>query len=258
MGFYSKHGLNVDVIKTAGWAVIRDKTLNKEYDAAHMLSPMPLAITLGAGSTPIQTPCRRWRTSTARAITLAIQDKRDRKVGRVSFAVPFDYSMHNYLLRYYVAEHGSTTPTIQDPRRAPPRWWPACAPIFDVIGSRSRSTSVPSTTASFHPRSVERIVGRPSVLRLRGLARVHRRHALPTRRCSKPSSTPRPLRMRPRTAKPSPRRSRPPSSTSRSPCWADLTGTYADGLGGVKRDPNRIDFDPFPPGNPSPCGSSRR
>jgi nitrate/nitrite transport system substrate-binding protein len=25
-----------------------------------------------------------------------------------------------------------------------------------------------------------------------------------------------------------------------------LTGTYADGLGNVKRDPNRIDFDPFP------------
>src|SRR6476661_8517146 len=43
MGFYEKHGLNVDVIKTAGWAVIRDKTINKEYDAAHMLSPMPLA-----------------------------------------------------------------------------------------------------------------------------------------------------------------------------------------------------------------------
>ena len=50
MGFYAKHGLNVEVIKTAGWAVIRDKTLNKEYDAAHMLSPMPLAITLGVGS----------------------------------------------------------------------------------------------------------------------------------------------------------------------------------------------------------------
>src|SRR4029077_695069 len=25
-----------------------------------------------------------------------------------------------------------------------------------------------------------------------------------------------------------------------------LTGTYADGLGGVKKDPNRIGFDPFP------------
>src|SRR5947209_1756464 len=39
MGFYGKHGLNVEVVKTAGWAVIRDKTINKEYDAAHMLSP---------------------------------------------------------------------------------------------------------------------------------------------------------------------------------------------------------------------------
>jgi ABC-type nitrate/sulfonate/bicarbonate transport system substrate-binding protein len=66
MGFYAKHGLDVDVVKTAGWAVIRDKTLNKEYDAAHMLSPMPLAITLGAGRAPCPTPCRRSRTSTAR------------------------------------------------------------------------------------------------------------------------------------------------------------------------------------------------
>src|SRR6185295_14311834 len=30
MGFYAKQGLNVEVIKTAGWAVIRDKTINKE------------------------------------------------------------------------------------------------------------------------------------------------------------------------------------------------------------------------------------
>ena len=40
LGFYAKHGLNVEVVKTAGWAVIRDKTINKEYDAAHMLAPM--------------------------------------------------------------------------------------------------------------------------------------------------------------------------------------------------------------------------
>src|SRR5258706_12275059 len=50
MGFYARQGLDVEVVKTAGWAVIRDKTLNKEYDAAHMLSPMPLAITLGVGA----------------------------------------------------------------------------------------------------------------------------------------------------------------------------------------------------------------
>ncbi|HEY8578437.1 MAG TPA: ABC transporter substrate-binding protein, partial [Beijerinckiaceae bacterium] len=50
LGFYKKHGLDVEVVKTAGWAVIRDKTINKEYDAAHMLAPMPIAITMGVGS----------------------------------------------------------------------------------------------------------------------------------------------------------------------------------------------------------------
>src|SRR5260221_5626798 len=50
LGFYAKHGLNVEVVKTAGWAVIRDKTINKEYDASHMLAPMPIAITLGLGA----------------------------------------------------------------------------------------------------------------------------------------------------------------------------------------------------------------
>src|SRR5258708_1382597 len=50
LGFYTKHGLNVEVVKTAGWAVIRDKTINKEYDASHMLAPMPLAISLGLGA----------------------------------------------------------------------------------------------------------------------------------------------------------------------------------------------------------------
>ena len=40
----------MEVVKTAGWALIRDKAMSGEYDAAHMLSPMPLAITLGVGA----------------------------------------------------------------------------------------------------------------------------------------------------------------------------------------------------------------
>ena len=79
MGFYSKHGLNVEVIKTAGWAVIRDKTLNKEYDAAHMLSPMPLAITMGAGSAPTPYTMPAVENINGQAITLSLKhkDKRD-------------------------------------------------------------------------------------------------------------------------------------------------------------------------------------
>jgi len=109
MGFYARHGLDVEVVKTAGWAVVRDKTLNKEYDAAHMLSPMPLAITLGAGATAIPYTMPAVENINGQAITLAMRhkDKRDPKLWKgFKFAVPFDYSMHNYLLRYFVAEHG--------------------------------------------------------------------------------------------------------------------------------------------------------
>src|SRR5258708_30227620 len=109
MGFYSKQGLNVEIVKTAGWAVVRDKTINKEYDAAHMLSPMPLAITLGVGSKPIPYTMPAVENINGQAITLSVKhkDKRDPKSWKgFKFAVPFDYSMHNYLLRYYVAEHG--------------------------------------------------------------------------------------------------------------------------------------------------------
>lgn len=52
LGFYKKHGLNASVKRAAGWAMIRDWAVNKEVDAAHMLTPMPLAITLGVGSVP--------------------------------------------------------------------------------------------------------------------------------------------------------------------------------------------------------------
>src|SRR6476619_3750583 len=109
MGFYSKQGLNVKALKTAGWAVVRDKTVNNEYDASHMLSPMPLALSRGLGSQPVPFAVPAIENINGQGITLAIKhnDKRDPKQWKgFKFAIPFDYSMHNYLLRYYLAEHG--------------------------------------------------------------------------------------------------------------------------------------------------------
>ncbi len=123
MGFYSKQGLNVEVVKTAGWAVVRDKTLNKEYDAAHMLSPMPLAISVGAGSKPIPYTMPAVENINGQAITLAMKhkDKRNPKDWKgFKFAVPFDYSMHNYLLRYYLAEAGIDPDMDVQIRSVPP------------------------------------------------------------------------------------------------------------------------------------------
>jgi hypothetical protein len=173
MAFYTKYGLEVDVVKTAGWAVIRDKTLNKEYDAAHMLSPMPLAITLGAGATPQPYTMPAVENINGQAITLAMKhkDRRDPKSWKgLKFAVPFDYSMHNYLLRYYVCggwarpRHGHP-----DPRRAAAR--------DGRESSRREYRRLPRTRSSepargirwrrIHPSSVEGDLGRPSLLRVR-------------------------------------------------------------------------------------------
>ena len=109
LGFYEKQGLNVSVVKTAGWALIRDKVINKEYDASHMLAPMPLAISLGVGANALPMNVATIQNINGQAITLAMKhkDKRDPKLWKgMIFAVPFEYSMHNFLLRYYVAEHG--------------------------------------------------------------------------------------------------------------------------------------------------------
>jgi nitrate/nitrite transport system substrate-binding protein len=109
LGFYEKQGLNVSLVKTAGWALIRDKVINKEYDASHLLAPMPLAMSLGVGSGPLPMNVATIQNSNGQAITLALKhkDNRDPKNWKgFKFAVPFEFSMHNFLLRYYLAEHG--------------------------------------------------------------------------------------------------------------------------------------------------------
>ncbi|MBF8179263.1 CmpA/NrtA family ABC transporter substrate-binding protein [Herminiimonas contaminans] len=109
LGFYSKQGLNVQLLKTAGWALVRDKMMNKEYDATHFLSPMPLAISLGLGSNPQPMNVATIQNVNGQAITLALKHKNNRDPKNwkgFKFAIPFEFSMHNMLLRYYLAEAG--------------------------------------------------------------------------------------------------------------------------------------------------------
>ena len=109
LGFYKKHGLNASVKRAAGWAMIRDWAVNKEVDAAHMLTPMPLAITLGAGSMPTPIYMPAVENINGQAITLHIKHKNVKTAAEMKgfrFCVPFDFSMHNYLLRYFLAEGG--------------------------------------------------------------------------------------------------------------------------------------------------------
>jgi nitrate/nitrite transport system substrate-binding protein len=123
LGFYQKQGLNVSVTKTAGWALVRDKMINKEYDASHFLSPMPLAISMGLGSNATPMNVATIQNINGQAITLALKhkDNRDPKNWKgFKFGIPFDFSMHNFLLRYYLAEAGLNPDTDVQLRVIPP------------------------------------------------------------------------------------------------------------------------------------------
>jgi nitrate/nitrite transport system substrate-binding protein len=123
LGFYRQQGLSVQLMKTAGWALIRDKIMNKEYDATHFLSPMPVAISLGLGSAAMPMNVATIQNINGQAIVLANKHKgnRDPKNWKgFKFAIPFDHSIHNYLLRYYLAEHGINPDTDVQLRVTPP------------------------------------------------------------------------------------------------------------------------------------------
>jgi nitrate/nitrite transport system substrate-binding protein len=254
MGFYTKQGLNVEVVKTAGWAVIRDKTLNKEYDAAHMLSPMPIAITLGAGSNPIPFTAPAVENINGQAITLSVQhkDKRDPKSWKgFKFAVPFDYSIHNYLLRYYLAEAGLDPDTDVQIRSVPPPEMVAnlragnidgfLGPdpvnqraVYDGVGfihilsreiwdghpccvfaaSKAFVTEMPNTYAALLKAIIEATAFAAKADNRKQIAEA----ISPANYLNQPQTVVEQV----------------------------LTGTFADGLGTIRKEPNRVNFDPFP------------
>jgi len=125
MGFYAMQGLQVVLVKTPGWALIRDMVLNRQFDASHMLSPMPLAMSLGLPSGSGREPTRvaAIESGNGQALTLHSRhkDNRDpRKWKGMKLAVPFEYSMQDLLLRYYLAEHGLDPDADVELRVIPP------------------------------------------------------------------------------------------------------------------------------------------
>jgi len=254
MGFYSKHKINVEVVKTAGWAVIRDKTLNKEYDAAHMLSPMPIAITLGVGSNSIPYTMPAVENINGQAITLSIKhkDKIDPKAWKgFKFAVPFDFSMHNYLLRYFLAEHGLDPDTDVQIRAIPPPEMVANLRADNIDGFLApdpvNQRAVYDGVAFIHTLSKE----------------IWDRHPCCAFAASKEFVTTNPntyaallkaiIEATAFAAKAENRKqiaeAIAPTNYLNQPVTVVeqvLTGTFADGLGNVRRVPDRIDFDPFP------------
>ena len=254
MGFYARHGLDVSVIKTAGWAVARDKSLSGEYDASHMLTPMPLAMTMGAGSTaqPFIMPAVENINGQAIVLSNDHMDKRDPKQWKgLTFGVPFEYSMHNFLLRYYVAEHGLDPDRDIQIRVVPPPDMVANLRAGNLDGFLSPDP--------FNQRAVWEGIGFIHLL-TKELWEGHPccAFAAPARFATEMPNTYGALLRAiidatQYASDPANRseiaRAIAPANYLNQPVPVIeqvLTGTFADGMGEVRQVPDRIDFDPFP------------
>jgi nitrate/nitrite transport system substrate-binding protein len=159
--------------------------------------------------------------------------------------------MHNYLLRYYLAEHGLDPDTDVQIRSVPPPEMVAnlradnidgfLGPdpfnqraVFDGVGfihilskelwdghpccafaaSREFITSMPNTYAALLKSIIDATVYASKAENRKGIATA----IAPANYLNQPETVLEQI----------------------------LTGTYADGLGQVKRDPNRVNFDPIP------------
>ncbi len=254
MGFYEKQGLDVTLVKTAGWALIRDKTLNKEYDASHLLAPMPLAMSLGVGSGNEPMNVATIQNSNGQAITLSLKhkDRRDPKQWKgFRFAVPFEYSMHNFLLRYYVAEHGLDPDRDIQIRVVPPPEMVANLRADNIDGYLGpdpfNQRAVYDQVGFIHLLTREMWDGHPCCsfgVRAEWVKAHPNTFAAMYRAVLDAAAMARGPENRAAIA-----RAIAPANYLNQPVPVleqVLTGKYADGLGNVRNVPNRIEFDPVP------------
>lgn len=254
LGFYKKHGLNASVKRAAGWAMIRDWAVNKEVDAAHMLTPMPLAITLGAGSVPTPIYMPAVENINGQAITLHIKHKDVKGAGDMKgfrFCVPFDFSMHNYLLRYFLAEGGVHPDKDVQIRVVPPPEMVANLKAGNVDGYLGPDP--------FNQRAVYENVGFLYKLS----KEIWDRHPCCAFTVTKAFATEYPNTFQamwraivdathyasdPKHRKEIAAAIAPANYLNQPVTVLEqvLTGTYADGLGKIQKVPDRIDFDPYP------------
>jgi len=119
LGFAAEEGLDLNLVRQPSWSALRDMLALGHLDAAQMLSPMPVAMSLGMGGLTAQIDCLMilsvngtvfgasnalaaelgpLRFGDARAILTALGAR-----GPVRIGVPFPYSMHRLLLSYWTA-----------------------------------------------------------------------------------------------------------------------------------------------------------
>jgi NitT/TauT family transport system ATP-binding protein len=129
-GFAAAEGVDLRLVRETSWANIRDRVAVGHFEAAHMLGPMVVAATLGAGhlqvpmiapvalnvggnaitvSVPLWTQMAEEGASLgadpltqARALAAVLARRVRAGLPPLTFAMVFPFSCHNYELRYWL------------------------------------------------------------------------------------------------------------------------------------------------------------
>lgn len=133
-GYFARHGLEVTLSREASWASIRDRLAYEALDAAQMLAPMPISLTLGlmgverptivpmtfdrngngiTVATPLFAAMRaaapeltaRWPVDAA-ALRAVVEQRASAGLSRLVFAHVHPMSTHHYQLRYWLRGGG--------------------------------------------------------------------------------------------------------------------------------------------------------
>ena len=133
-GFAAAEGLDIELIREVSWSNVRDKLNIGLFDAAHLLSPVAIASSLGIGHVrvPLVVPFNLgingnaitvspWLFSalsdatdgdltdpktSARALSRVVSERKSRGLEPLNFGMTFPFSHHNYQLRYWMSAGG--------------------------------------------------------------------------------------------------------------------------------------------------------
>ncbi|MBS0246891.1 MAG: ABC transporter substrate-binding protein [Proteobacteria bacterium] len=133
-GFVEQENLSVELVREVSWSNVRDKLNIGLFDAAHLLSPLAVASSLGIGHVRVPlivpfnlnlngnavTVSARLHAAllavaegdladpmvSARALARLVEDRKRRNAEPVTFGMTFPFSHHNYQLRFWMAAAG--------------------------------------------------------------------------------------------------------------------------------------------------------
>jgi nitrate/nitrite transport system substrate-binding protein len=254
LGSYAKEGLEVTLQKIAGIALIRDKMINGELDVSQQVMPVALTMSAGLGGNTQSIKVLTILNQNGNSLVLANKHKNNRDPKNwkgFTFAVPFEQSHQTMQLRNYVAAAGLDPDTDVKYRVVPPTEYVSSLRVGSIDGffggEPGGQRAVYEGAGFIHLISKEIWDGHPccSVTAAESWIKQNPNTFMAFYRAIIASSL--------FVAKKENRADM--AKVLAQPQYLNapevvveqvITGRYADGLGAIKNDPARIDYQPFP------------